>query len=211
MTFEILIAVTLLVAVADWVAVLTDNRRAEYVLKPATMVLLITAAATMGGPDPAVARWWVIAALVASLAGDVFLMVEDRFIPGLASFLLAHVLYVVAFFTMGIDGFGFVLGAALVAVLIRAVGVKIVVGAAERDRQLGGAVAAYVLVISLMVAFAFGTARWWVILGAVLFYASDACIGWSRFVGEFPQHRLAIMTTYHLGQVGLVLGLLGTV
>ena len=39
--FQILIAATLVVAVADWVAVATDNRRAEYVLKPATMVVLI--------------------------------------------------------------------------------------------------------------------------------------------------------------------------
>ena len=90
-------------------------------------------------------------------------------------------------------------------------GVKIVVGATEADHA--AAVCpwpCYVLVISLMVAFAVGTGRWWAIAGALLFYASDACIGWSRFVREFPNQRLAIMTTYHLGQVGLVLGLLGT-
>ena len=45
------------------------------------------------------------------------------------------------------------------------------------------------------------------IAGALLFYLSDACIGWSRFVGDFPQSRMAIITTYHLGQIGLVLGL----
>ena len=71
-------------------------------------------------------------------------------------------------------------------------------------------VAAYVLVISLMVAFAFGTGRWWAIVGALLFYVSDAFIGWSRFVASSRHQRLAIMTTYHLGQIGLVLGLLGT-
>ena len=60
------------------------------------------------------------------------------------------------------------------------------------------------------VAFAFGTARWWAIGGALLFYVSDAFIGWSRFVKHFPGERLAIMTTYHLGQVGIVLSLLGT-
>jgi len=208
--FQILIAATLVVAVADWSAVALGNRRAELVLKPLTMVVLIGAALSMTDTEPAVARWWVVAALVMSLAGDVFLMLEERFfVPGLGSFLVAHLLYIVAFLTMGIDGTPFVLGAAAVAVAIRLIGVKLVQGAAEQDRTLALAVTAYILVISLMVAFAVGTTRWWVIIGAVLFYVSDACIGWSRFVGEFPQHRLAIITTYHLGQVALVLGLLG--
>jgi uncharacterized membrane protein YhhN len=61
-----------------------------------------------------------------------------------------------------------------------------------------------------MVVAAVGTARPAAIVGALLFYASDACIGWSRFVREFPRHRLVIMITYHLGQIGLVLSLLGT-
>jgi uncharacterized membrane protein YhhN len=43
--------------------------------------------------------------------------------------------------------------------------------------------------------------------GAVLFVTSDAVIGWSRFVGPVPNHRLVIMVTYHLAQVLLVLSL----
>ena len=34
-------------------------------------------------------------------------------------------------------------------------------------------------------------------------------IGWTRFVGEARGRRVLIMVTYHLGQIGLVLGLLG--
>lgn len=206
--FYALIAATLVIAAADWVAVAVGNRRLEHVVKPLTMAVLIAAALSMSEADPAVARWWIVAGLVASLAGDVFLML-DRFLPGLASFLVGHVLYIVAFITMGLGGTLFVLGAALVAVSIRMVGVKVVQGAAEQDRNLGLAVTAYILVISLMVAAAFATARPAAIIGAVLFYASDACIGWSRFRSEFPHHRTIIMVTYHLGQVGLVLSLLG--
>lgn len=207
--FAILLGATLVVAVADWVAVATDRRPLEFVLKPLTMVVLIAAALAMSDPDPEIARWLIVGGLVLSLAGDVFLMLEDHFIPGLASFLIAHVLYVAAFITMGVVGFPFVIGAALVAVLIRVIGVQVVVAATEKNRSYGLPVAAYILVISLMVAFAIGTTRWWAIAGALLFYVSDACIGWSRFVGEFPHQRIAIMTTYHLGQVGLVLSLLG--
>ncbi|MGI9578522.1 MAG: lysoplasmalogenase [Microthrixaceae bacterium] len=207
--FWTLIVATLVVAAADWVAVGTQRRSAEYVLKPLTMVVLIAAAIVMEDADPTAAQWLVVAGLVMSLAGDVFLMLEERyFVMGLGSFLAAHLLYIAAFVAIGLNGFGFVLGAAAVAVLIRAVGVKIVVGATEKDEKLGLPVSLYVLVISLMVAFAAGTGRWWAIGGAVLFYASDAFIGWSRFVKEFPGQRLAIITTYHLGQVGIVLGLM---
>ena len=209
--FWTLIIATLVVAAADWVAVGTGRRSAEYVLKPLTMVVLIAAAISMQDADPESAQWLVVAGLVASLAGDVFLMLEERyFVAGLGSFLVAHLLYMGAFLTMGLSGFGFVLGAAAVAVLIRAIGVKIVVGATEHKQSLGVPVSLYVLVISLMVAFAAGTGRPWAIAGAVLFYVSDAFIGWSRFVKEFPGQRLAIMTTYHLGQVGIVLGLMAT-
>lgn len=208
--FPVLIGATGAVAVADWVAVARERRRVEYVLKPLTMVVLIAATLVMEGPDPAAARWWVVAGLLGSLAGDVFLMLEDRFVPGLASFLVAHLCYVAAFVVMGLDLVPLVAGVALVCVLVAAIGVKLIVGASREDRTLGFAVAAYVCVISAMVAFAVGTTRWWAITGALLFYISDACIGWSRFVAPFAQQRLAIMTTYHLGQIGLVLSLLGT-
>jgi len=72
----------------------------------------------------------------------------------------------------------------------------------------GVPVALYIGVISTMVALAVSTGRPVLILGAVLFFISDACIGWSKFVKEFPGYKMAIITTYHLGQVGLLLGLL---
>ena len=43
--------------------------------------------------------------------------------------------------------------------------------------------------------------------GALSFYASDALIGFNRFVGSAPWMPLAIIATYHLGQMGLVTSL----
>jgi uncharacterized membrane protein YhhN len=207
--FWVLIALTAAVAVADWWAVETGRRRVEHVLKPLTMVVLIAAALVLADPDPEAARWWLVAGLVASLGGDVALML-DRFVPGLSSFLLAHLFYVGAFALMGFTLPMLVVGAVLVALAAPVVGRKVVGGAAQHDPALRLPVAAYVLVISVMVIAAVGTGRPAAIVGALLFYASDACIGWSRFVREFPHHRLVIMITYHLGQIGLVLSLLGT-
>ena len=210
MVFGVLIAATLVVAGADWWAVATDRRTAEYVLKPLVMVVLIAAALSISAPDPSAARWWLVAGLVASLAGDVLLMLDDHFVEGLAAFLVGHLLYIVALATMGITVAALVGGLILVAVLAGVLGRRIVAGAERHDARLRPPVTAYIAAISVMVAMAAGTLRPAAIVGALLFYASDACIGWSRFIDDFPRARVIIMVTYHLGQIGLVLSLLGT-
>ena len=63
------------------------------------------------------------------------------------------------------------------------------------------------LVISVMVASAVGTLDALAIVGACLFYTSDALIAWTRFIQDFRHGRLAVMVTYHLAQFGLVLSL----
>lgn len=206
--FAVLITATLVVAASDWVAVAADHRRVEHVLKPLTMVVLIAATLVMPDPTSSAARAWLVAALVCSLAGDVFLMLEDHFVEGLAAFLLGHVAYVVSLWNLGVDVPRFLVGVAVVVALMVLIGRVIVAGARRHDPRLAAPVAAYIAVISAMVASAIGTGRWIAIVGALLFYVSDAVIGLSRFVRDFPQSRLLVMTTYHLGQVGLVLSLL---
>src|SRR5437763_14644403 len=77
----VLIAVSMCVAVADWIAVARRNRRGEYVLKPLTLAVLVTAAAFLKPGQPAL-RWSLtLIALGLSLGGDVFLMVpRDLFV-----------------------------------------------------------------------------------------------------------------------------------
>jgi uncharacterized membrane protein YhhN len=205
--FWLLILATLVVAVADWVAVVADRRPAEYVLKPLTMVVLIAAALVLDDPLSGPARGWLVAGLVCSLAGDVFLMLDDHFVEGLASFLVGHLAYVGALWNLGVEVPRFVVGVVIVLVLMAVIGPPIVRGARRIDARLGVPVAAYMSVISLMVASAIGTGSWVAIVGALLFYVSDGIIGLSRFVKDFPQSRLVVMTTYHLGQIGLVLAL----
>jgi uncharacterized membrane protein YhhN len=43
-------------------------------------------------------------------------------------------------------------------------------------------------------------------VGAVLFYASDSMLAWDRFLKPLPHARLWVMVTYHLGQIGIILG-----
>lgn len=208
-----LLCLTLLIALADWVAVAADRRPAEYALKPATMVALGAVVLALDLPDGQL-RWWYLAAIVASLAGDVFLMLpetamdpEPAFVAGLGSFLVAHLLYVIGMIILGVSGGALAVGAAVALVVIATVGRRVVIGAKATDRRLFAPVMAYVAVIAVMIATSFGTGIVVGIVGALLFGLSDSVIGWTRFLRDFPHSRVLVMVTYHLGQVGLVLAL----
>jgi uncharacterized membrane protein YhhN len=205
----LLLALALVAAVGDWIAVQQGARGLEYVCKPLTMVLLVAVALALEPDDPAV-RAWFVAALVFSLAGDVLLMVpKDLFVFGLGAFLLGHIAYIVGMHVEGVDGPRFLLGIVIVMVLLAVIGTPILKGVrAGPDPNLAGAVVAYMGVISAMVASAIGVGIFAAVVGAGLFYASDALIAWNRFLRETSHARVTIMVTYHLGQVGLVLSLI---
>lgn len=204
----VLLAASGALAVGDWVAVGRENRRLEYVCKPGAMALLVGVALAVD-PVHGDVRVWFVVALALSLAGDVFLMLPaDRFVAGLASFLLAHVAYVVGLNLhggsagdLGLAAIPVVLVAALLATrILRAV-------IARGDRKLLGPLVAYMLAISAMVTSALAGGNVRAAVGAALFFASDALIAETRFVRPHRGARVAIMVTYHLGQAGLVLSL----
>jgi len=204
----LLLALALAAAGLDWVAVHQGQKALEYLCKPLTLVLLIGSALALHPDDDAV-RAWFVAALVLCLIGDVFLMLpQDLFVLGLGSFLLGHVAYIVGMHVDGVDGPRFLVGVVIVMAMLAVIGTRILRGVrAGPDPGLAGPVVAYMFVISAMVASAIGVGHPTGVLGASLFYASDALIAWNRFIGETRHGRLAIIITYHLAQVGLVLSL----
>lgn len=208
--FWFLVVVTLCVATVDWWSVATERRQVELVFKPLTMIVLIAAALSLPEPASESSRLFLVFGLVCSLAGDVFLMFEEKyFVAGLASFLIGHVMYVVALVGLGDLSIPLLaVGAAGVVVAAVLVGSRIVGGARRADSRLTLPVAVYIGVISTMVVMAVGSAVPAAIAGALLFYASDAVLGWNRFVKPIPNGRVIIHCTYHLGQIGLVLALM---
>jgi uncharacterized membrane protein YhhN len=196
-------------AIGDWWAVEVGNQRLEWLCKPTALVAL-TGAAIALRPDEFDVKVVFVVGLLLSLAGDVFLMLpKDRFLPGLISFFLAHVAYVVGFALRGPEPLLLLVGLVVVAVGVALIGRPLVqrVRAGEQA-EMAVPVMAYMGVISLMVVFAIGTGNPFGIVGALLFYASDATLGWNRFVRETSHGRLAVMVTYHLGQLFLVLSLI---
>ncbi|MGH9031763.1 MAG: lysoplasmalogenase [Acidimicrobiia bacterium] len=209
-TATVLLVAAGVVAAADWVAVGRGVERLEYVCKPGALVLLIGVALTL---DPAQGdvRAWFVAALVLSLAGDVFLMLPaDRFVPGLAAFLLAHVAYVVGLNLHGGSVGALALAAIPVAAVAAGLAIRILAAMTTgANRGLLAPVVAYMVVISAMVTSALASVNAWAVAGAILFFGSDALIAETRFVRPSTRGlRVAVMVTYHLGQSGLVLSLL---
>jgi uncharacterized membrane protein YhhN len=207
-TAFLLLALAAAVAVADWIAVERANKALEYLAKPATLALLVAAALALDPADGAVRSWFVVA-LVFCLAGDILLMVpRDLFVFGLGAFLVGHVAYIVG---MQVDGVRWSLagiGLVVVALAAATVGTAVLRAVQRGDEpELFGPVAVYMVVISAMVVSAFGAGHPVGIVGAVLFFSSDALIAWNRFIKESPRGRLAIITTYHLAQFGLLLSL----
>jgi uncharacterized membrane protein YhhN len=199
-------------AVGNWFAVARSRKVLEYVCKPATLVALTFAAALL---DPSVdahtRRVWFVAALVFSLAGDVFLMLPtDLFVPGLAAFLVGHVCYLIGFWVHGPSIAALVFAAIVTLAAVVPLARRILTAIAQRGepQQLRIAVVAYMVVISAMLATALASGNAFAAVGAVLFVGSDSMIAWDRFVRRFAWAPIAIMVTYHLGQAGLVASLL---
>lgn len=155
---------------------------------------------------------WLLAALAASLAGDVFLMFPGYFIPGLVAFLLAHVAYI-ALFRQDVPWLPS--RAALVAVSAVALVMYAVLVSGGLPAGLRGPVAAYVVAIALMAAQAVGRATvlrdgpaLLVAAGAVLFMLSDALLAINRFVLPLPMSAVWVLSTYYAAQMLIVAGML---
>jgi uncharacterized membrane protein YhhN len=182
---------------------------ASNTLPPAVMVFLMAAVLLLDASDPSM-RIWFILALFTSLAGDIFLMLRrDMFLPGLASFLLAHIAYTVAFVLAFERLFYLLLGISFVASFNVILFIPILDALLKSRRDLVAPVIAYTVAISTMVCTAYATGNWLAGAGATFFMFSDFMIARHRFVRSVSWAPMAIIVTYHLGQAGLVLSLAG--
>ncbi|ART50734.1 hypothetical protein CBP34_02335 [Acidovorax carolinensis] len=184
--------------------------------KPLALVIAIVIVAisafsiSTGGRFDAKSWAAMLLALVLSLAGDVFLMLNGLFIPGLVSFLGAHLAYIAAF-RRGMPWFAH--RGALLATLAVGAAMYAFLWAGGLPAALRGPVAAYVLVIALMVAQALGRARVqgnsaarMVAAGACFFMLSDSLLATNRFVQALPMATFWVLSTYYAAQVLIVWG-----
>jgi len=203
----LLLALTASIAVVDWIAVVHSSRRLEYAAKPAVMVGLVLVALALT-PASNAQRWFFVAALALGLVSDVFLMLpKDLLVPGLVAALIEHLAYIAGFRARALD-VTWLFIALVIALVSAAVFVPIYHRALSRKQpKLIGPVLAYVAVFVVMVASAGGTGSLVALAGALLFFYSDALLGWYRFVGPLSWGRPVNIIVYHAGQALLVLSL----
>ena len=191
----------------------------HWLFKPTTMVLaLIYIASSAISADYSHRKQaknqitLLTAAIVFSLGGDVCLMLQNLFIPGLVSFLLAHVCYIVLF---GSDARWFTDRRALC--LIAAIGIAMYayLWANGLSLALRVPVAAYVCVIALMATQAWGRhqqlrsrSSLLVALGSSFFMLSDSVLAINRFVQPLPWAAVWVLCSYYAAQALIVAGCL---
>jgi uncharacterized membrane protein YhhN len=126
------------------------------------------------------------------------------FLHGLVSFLLAHIVYIIAFtisYSFSISGETLVimLGIILIAVTFFRL--------LSQDVKRGGggllliAVAVYIAVIATMLCLAILSGRGILIIAAVLFFISDAVLAINKFRGSFKIAEYIVMSTYFTAQL----------
>ncbi len=210
----VLLGAVIAAALGNWWSRYRDDERLEQITKPLTTVLVIGVALASGAPTTQIAT--AVVALTLCLVGDVALLpVIDRFVVGLAAFLLGHLGFLVLFAQYSFDRWPLgVVATALCLALVATVGRTIVSGARSRDAALHLPVVSYLVIISVMAVGGWSTGRWWAIAGSTMFVVSDSLLGWRQFVRSrpfmqvaVPFMQVAVMVTYHAALVMLTLSL----
>ena len=196
----------LLVAIADVYAVITQNKTIEMIFKP----LLMTSLAVVYLVSVKKPSFWLLSALFFSFWGDVFLLDKANFfVFGLASFLVAHVVYIkITTSFLYKDSAVRILTSAIPFVLLF-VGLLGLIYNNLGDMLLpvivyGVAISTFGTAALLNYRQQKTTANTWLLLGAILFIASDSLIALNNFYMPKPLFNIAIIVLYIVSQYLIV-------
>ena len=187
-------------------------QRRVYIFKPLTTSLIIVFALLIIPPVSGTYKALILAGLCFSLAGDVFLMLpDDRFVAGLVSFLIAHLLYIAAFVSLGgfqLDGFAFLIYIAYGTVML-----------SRLWPGLGSLRLPVLLYMAVILVMGWQALALWrtapsvgalsVAIGAALFVLSDSVLAYDRFRRPFPAERAVVLSTYYVAQALIAVSVAG--
>lgn len=192
----------LLVCIADIYAILVNNREIEMIAKPLiTTSLVILYLLSVKKPN-----FWYVSALFFAFWGDVLLIFPDKFfVLGLASFLLAHVLYITisSKFLKKISTSKIVLHS---LPFLATLGVLMYIIYPNLGELLIPVII-YGIVISVFGVVTFlvytnekSTENLWLFLGAIIFILSDSVLAINKFYEASEVLGITIMITYIIAQ-----------
>ncbi|WP_299017289.1 lysoplasmalogenase [uncultured Photobacterium sp.] len=180
-----------------------------YLFKPFTMVLLLMLAWQSGLEG--FYHQVIFIGLILSVVGDILLMLpKDRFVPGLVSFLLAHIAYSLAFWSQLDDNMVWWLPA-----LLFAGGIIVFLLFLP---SLGALMLPVAMYIAVIVQMTWAAGEFWLtvgsmtsllaFVGALVFMLSDTVLALDRFRGPLPSATAVVMSSYYLAQSLFVASLL---
>jgi uncharacterized membrane protein YhhN len=158
---------------------------------------------------------WIIAALIFSWTGDIMLMLEPKasifFMLGLISFLMAHICYIDFFHILRLNRQvklnWVIIGAVAVYYLALIIFLFPHLGVMKIPVIIYGAVISCMLALALHMPFiTFKGAGRSLMMGALLFVASDTMLAINKFYMPFEFAGIAIMSTYCFAQLLIVVG-----
>jgi uncharacterized membrane protein YhhN len=210
MSALILSACALLTAILAIWSNAKGRRPLFHVAKPLTMGLVITLALIAPAPVPAAYKTLILAGLLCSLAGDVALMLPEKwFTAGLVSFLAAHLFYILAFK----PGPGHPISAGLLVPFL-IFGLLMFRILAPSLGRMKFPVLVYIAAITAMSGLAAarfvnkgGTRPLLAFAGAVLFLISDSVLAYDRFVKKLGPAQAIILGTYFPAQLLIALSI----
>lgn len=213
MKVNILLGLGSLFAVSYLLAIWLQYEQARKIIK-AIPILCWGTAVWLTLPQVEPFAYYLLAGLLFSALGDLFLLNHSKhFIKGLASFLIAHIVYVLGFLSIHPNKEIYTNDSSLICLafltliaLLYMVYIRPKIMRQHQSISFLLSVYAYILIISSMVYTAWLTSQYWLIIGALLFYLSDFTLSWNKFVREFKSADFIIMITYYGAQVSFVWG-----
>lgn len=162
------------------------------------MIVILFYAFRIAPENKKAVHWFIILGLLFSMIGDATL---HWFLVGLVAFFIAHVCYVIGFFTVAKFTRKRMLAAVPISIYAITFGIFLIPALTDTGEQaLVIPVIAYIIIISLMLFAAVATGNRPAQFGALLFVISDSILAWNMFIDPVPFADALVMFPYYAAQ-----------
>ena len=203
MRSKILQIILIIIFVIDLFLIFNNKIELRFFTKPILLPILILMYISKVKSEKMQLNSFFLAGLVLSFFGDLFLLFNWGFLPGLGSFLLAHLFYIISFkkkLQKRISKFWPIILSLYASILL------VILFPYLKEMKIP--VIIYAVVIATMMYNALKTHNRNLIIGALLFLISDTLLSVYLFLQPLMILNLLVMATYILAQLFLVSGMI---
>lgn len=187
------------------------NKKFYFYAKPLPILTLIIFRTTTFVQNPNSIDLLIIFALIFGMSGDLFIIFDNKFLFGLASFLIGHILYITYFLLGDIKLNLYATLIISVATVVTLVGMYF-----TKNKEFKNILIPPIVIYTSVLAFALITAISYDLtkyskllffsIGLGLFFISDGLLSFDKFVRKFKFTYIFILLTYYLAQTLIVYG-----